>query len=256
MYTHYSNFFSTVEINSTFYRYPSEALIFGLVRSAPKGFIFSTKLPKLITHEKRLNLDLKVENDLIRFLELFDPLKKSGKLGCILIQLPPSFTFYNEKEKLISFLSILPEDYDFSVEFRHLSWMRDDTWEILHRENIAYCNVDEPLLPPEVHLTSNFSYFRWHGKGKRLWYNYHYNKNELKDWVPKIEKAKDKTEKIYGYFNNHFHGYAVENCIEILEMLKKSKPEHEKIKQKIKNYNLQKKTYKTNLEDFGFKTPT
>jgi uncharacterized protein YecE (DUF72 family) len=63
------------------------------------------------------------------------------------------------------------------------------TWELLKKYGIAYANMDEPLLPPEVHLTADFAYFRWHGKGKRPWFDYRYEKEELEPWVPKIEDA-------------------------------------------------------------------
>ena len=116
--------------------------------------------------------------------------------------------------------------------------MREETWKMLRENNVAYCVVDEPSLPPEMHVTANFAYFRWHGRSRRPWYNYHYSEEELKEWVPKVNEARKKTEKIYGYFNNHFHGYAVENCIEFMQMLNVAEPKHEKIKRKIIEYNL------------------
>jgi uncharacterized protein YecE (DUF72 family) len=97
--------------------------------------------------------------------------------------------------------------------------MRQETWELLKKYDVAYAVVDEPLLPPEVHLTAGFAYFRWHGKGKKPWFNYRYNKKELEPWVPKLEDASKKVKKVYGYFNNHFHGYAPENCLQLIERL-------------------------------------
>lgn len=181
MFSHYFQYFNTVEVNSTFYRYPSEAMIYGLSRTAPKNFIFSVKIPRLITHEKRLDLSRKIRNDLLRFLELLEPLNKSGRLGCLLIQLPPSFIYDQDVESLESFLKILPGAYEFAVEFRDHSWVRDDTWQLLKKNNVAYCIVDEPLLPPEVHVTANFAYFRWHGRGMRPWYNYCYLNSRVND---------------------------------------------------------------------------
>jgi len=238
MFSYYVRFFNTVEINSTFYRYPSRSTIYGLNRVSPPGFIFSAKLPKLITHEKKLDPKENIQRELMRFLELLEPLSASGKLGCILVQLPPKFKYDSDVEKLERFLEMIPDDYEFAVEFRNSSWMREETWRILREHNIAYCVVDEPSLPPKVHLTADFAYFRWHGRSHRPWYNYRYSEEELKEWVPKIGEAKRKVEKIYGYFNNHFHGYAVENCIELMQMLNVAKPEHEKIKRRIIEYNL------------------
>jgi hypothetical protein len=103
--------------------------------------------------------------------------------------------------------------------------------------------VDEPLLPPEVHITADFAYIRWHGRGLHPWYNYHYSSGELEGWVPRIRTLSDKVDKIYGYFNNHYHGYAPENCIEILGMLGLALPEQEKIKERIRQRNLQKRPF-------------
>jgi len=238
MFSYYARFFNTVEINSTFYRYPSKSTVYGLNRTSPRGFIFSAKLPRLITHKKKMDTKENIKNDLMRFLELLEPLSASNKLGCILVQLPPGFTYDRDVEKLELFLEMIPEGYEFAVEFRNSSWLREETWRMLREHNVAYCVVDEPSLPPEVHVTANFAYFRWHGRNRRPWYNYRYSEDELKEWVPKLKEASGKVEKTYGYFNNHFHGYAVENCIEFMQMLNIAKPEHDQIKKRIIEYNL------------------
>jgi uncharacterized protein YecE (DUF72 family) len=182
-----------------------------------------------------------VKNDLLRFLELLEPLAAVGKLGCLLIQLPPSFTYERDSENFKAFLGLLPEDYEFAVEFRNHSWMQNQTWNLLRKYNVAYCVVDEPLLPPDFHLTADFAYFRWHGRGADPWYDYCYSKEELQEWLPPVNEAKNKVKKVYGYFNNHFHGYAVENCIEILEMLNEAIPEYKAINEKIIRYNAEKR---------------
>jgi uncharacterized protein YecE (DUF72 family) len=97
--------------------------------------------------------------------------------------------------------------------------MENETWNLLKKYKVAYVNVDEPLLPPEVHLTADFSYFRWHGRGDKPWFDYRYSKEELDQWIPKVEDTAGKVKKIFGYFNNHFHGYAPENCLYLLERL-------------------------------------
>jgi uncharacterized protein YecE (DUF72 family) len=255
--TYYTKFFQTSEINSTFYRYPSRSMVYGFYRNSPREFIFSAKLPRLITHKKRLDPDLKVKNDLLRFLELMEPLRANSKLGAILIQLPPSFIFERDYENLISFLSILPEKFEFAIEFRDHSWLRKDVWSLLKEHNVAYTIVDEPLLPPEIHLTADFAYIRWHGRGSRPWYDYHYSRKELEEWIPKVKAVEKKTGKIYGYFNNHYHGYAAENCIEILEMLNVASYEQIALKEKVIQYNLRKRplAYERKLDEFIVDVP-
>jgi uncharacterized protein YecE (DUF72 family) len=250
--TYYTRFFQTTEINSTFYRYPSRSTVYGFYRTVPKGFKFSAKLPRLITHQKKLNSNLKVENDLLRFLELMEPLRASRRLGAILIQLPPSFVFERDRENVASFLPLLPEEFEFAIEFRDHSWLRNETWKLLRENNVAYTIVDEPLLPPEVQITADFAYMRWHGRGARPWYNYRYSPEELQEWVPRVQKVSKRVDKVYGYFNNHYHGYAAENCLEILEMLNMSEPQQARIKEKIIQYNLRERplAYESKLSEY------
>jgi len=230
----YLRVFRTVEIDSTFYRFPSKGTVMGWTKYSPEGFVYAAKLPKLITHEKKLDLTQDIQEDLDKFIELMEPLWTSGKLGCMLIQLPPKFD-YKPKE-LEDFFKILPSQIKFAVEFRDLSWMREETWELLRKYNVGYTIVDEPLLPPEVHFTSDFAYFRWHGRGLRPWYNYRYGVKELEPWVPKVKEAAEEVEKVFGYFNNHYHGYAVENCLQVLEMLGVITPEQAETKNMVENY--------------------
>jgi uncharacterized protein YecE (DUF72 family) len=213
----YSSVFKTVEIDSTFYRNPSKGMVMGWIRYSPSNFVFTAKLPKTVTHEKMLGLRGDVKADLNEFLGLMEPLQLSGKLACLLIQLPPKYSF--NVENLEAFFSMLDPRFRYAVEFRSTSWMQDETWELLKKYNVAYTNVDEPLLPPYVHLTSDLAYFRWHGKGEDIWFDYRYSKEEIDSWIPKIEETKTKTRKILGYFNNHYHGYAPENCLYLLEKL-------------------------------------
>ncbi len=209
-------------------------MVFDWLRFTQPDFVFSAKLPKVITHQKKLNLKEGVETDLIKFIELMQPLWSNRKLGPLLIQLPPSFD--SDLDLIESFFKILPNDLNFAVEFRHNSWWNDETWNLLKKYNVANTIVDEPLLPPEPVVTADFAYIRWHGHGGRPWYNYHYERDELEPWVPKIKKITRKVKTVYGYFNNHYHGYAVDNCLDILKMLKVITPEQEKVKQKVNRF--------------------
>ena len=235
MFSEYARVFRTAEINSTFYVYPSPGMVYGLTRGSPAGFVFAAKLPKLITHTKKLSIEKGVQADLEKFLELMKPMNDAGKLGPLLIQLPPEFSF-SEIETLSKFIALLPESYRFAAEFRNVSWVRDETWVLLRKYNVAYTIVDEPLLPPDAVLTADFSYFRWHGRHSQPWFDYRYSEKELDEWVPKVREAAEKTKKVYGYFNNHFHGYAPENCVQILEKLGKATRLQTKVKNSIQNY--------------------
>ena len=234
----YSKIFSTAEIDSTFYAYPSKGTVMGWLRYTDPDFVFTAKVPKLITHDEKLDPKQGAERDLKRFCDLMTPLTQNGKLGCLLIQLPPKFEF--DLDRLASFLRIAPEEVRFAVEFRHASWMRAETARLLHSYNVASTIVDEPLLPPETVVTSDIAYIRWHGRGKRPWYNYRYDLSELESWVDKVESVSSKAKTVYGYFNNHYHGYAVENCVQMLELLGLATPAQTKIRKKVQNYLAQK----------------
>ena len=200
-------------------------MVIGWDRYSPRNFVFNAKLPQTITHEKLADLGKPLEDELDKFASLMLPLNNSGKLGCLLIQLPPKYKY--DPKHLEDFLTLLPNAFKYAIEFRHKSWMRDETWPILSKYNVAYTIVDEPLLPPEVHVTADFAYMRWHGQGQRPWYDYHYTEKQLADWLPKVKEVQESVKTTYGYFNNHFHGYAVENGLSILKMLDKLTPHQE-----------------------------
>jgi uncharacterized protein YecE (DUF72 family) len=217
--SYYSKVFGTAEVDSTFYAYPSKGLVLGWARYSPDNFVFSVKLPQELTHDKRLDLSKGVEADLVRFLSLMKPLIAAGKLGPVLIQLPPSYSYEKDFERLKGFLAVIPDDVKFAVEFRHPSWLREDVWELLRGRNVANVIVDEPLLPPDTVVTADFAFIRWHGHGTRPWYNYRYKDKELAAWVPKVKEVVARTNTTYGYFNNHFRGFAVENSLKMMGML-------------------------------------
>ncbi|MCJ7610365.1 DUF72 domain-containing protein, partial [Candidatus Bathyarchaeota archaeon] len=68
------------------------------------------------------------------------------------------------------------------------------------------------------------------------WYNYRYTPDELKPWVPRVRKTSAQTKSLVGYFNNHFHGYAVENCVQVLEMLGIATPRQVEAGEKAKQH--------------------
>ncbi|MDV3293864.1 MAG: DUF72 domain-containing protein [Nitrososphaerales archaeon] len=232
----YSKIYDTAEIDSTFYAFPSKGLVLGWTRYSPEDFVFSAKLPRTITHEKKLELKRGAEAEMVRFLSLMKPLMSSGKLGPLLIQLPPSFSYGTDFGKLRSFLEVLPDDVKFAVEFRHPSWLREEVWSLLRERNVANVIVDEPLLPPETIVTADFAFIRWHGRGQRPWYNYRYTERELSSWTPKVKEVAGRVKKTYGYFNNHFRGFAVENSLKMMGMLGMSRPEQDEAGEKAKRF--------------------
>ena len=213
----FSKVFDTAEINSTFYAVPRERTVMGWALNTPVRFSFAVKMNQEVTHSKVLDVGKGVEKDVEAFCERMSPLKKYKKLAAILIQLPPRLRF--NEERLSSFFDALPSDFRFAIEFRHRSWLRDETFSLLEKHEVAYTIVDEPRLPPDVVITSPLAYIRWHGRGTRTWYNYLYSGDELQSWLPKVKQAAENAEEVYGYFNNHYHGFAPQNALTVLKML-------------------------------------
>ena len=230
----YSKVFNTAEIDSSFYRAPSKGMVLGWLRYTPDDFVFTAKVPQTVTHDRRIDVRKNAEEDVRAFCELMDPLNDAGKLGPLLLQLPPSLRF--DPEVVRGFFETLPHRYKWALEFRNKSWLVPEAYDLLRQYGVAYTIVDEPLLAPEVHLTADFSYIRWHGRGPDTWYDYHYSDEELREWAPKVEKIAEAADPVYGFFNNHFHGYAPENALQVLEMLGAITPPQAEMKKQIEDF--------------------
>src|SRR5437870_4677549 len=111
---YFSKYFSTVEVNNTFYRMPEVKIIKSWYERSPKDFVLIVKGNRYITHIKKLNPCKETE----MFLDTIKILKE--KLGPILFQLPPSLK--KDNLKLENFCKLLPKQFKYCVEFRHPSW--------------------------------------------------------------------------------------------------------------------------------------
>ncbi len=208
-FSYYASIFNTVEINSTFYRMPKPSDVKRWYRNAPEGFIFSVKMPRTITHYKKFR---DVKEEIRDFYSLMkDNLKE--KLGCVLIQLPPSYK--KSEDNLGYILDSLDYEIKNVVEFRHKSWWSEDVYEELKSKNVSFCSVSAPKLPEDLVITADFVYVRFHGKDK--WYRYNYSEDELKEWAYKLKNANFK--EAFVYFNNDIDANAPKNCIYLRNLL-------------------------------------
>ncbi len=155
MLSFYGRQFSTVEINHSFYRMPTESVLLGWAKSVPEGFRFALKANQQITHIKRLR---DCETTLKRFLEVASVLNDGDHLGPVLVQLPPNFKF--DQPLLEEFLALRPPAFQFAFEVRHASWYTEETYATLRKHNVALCLAEtEKQTPPDV-LTADFTYIR------------------------------------------------------------------------------------------------
>jgi uncharacterized protein YecE (DUF72 family) len=203
----YAQFFHSVEVNSTFYRFPTEALLEHWYKATPDDFVFSVKVNRLVTHTKRLRDIRKPFNE---FIEMCSEL--GNKLGPFLIQLPA--TFKKDLSRFEEFLSFLP-DHRFAFEFRHNSWMTDDICErIRERDNLTLVLLGAEFGDNQE-CFSDFAYIRWHGRGE---YKDNYSNDEIAYWARCIRQLAHEVD-VYGYWNNDIEGYAPKNCLDLIDKL-------------------------------------
>lgn len=210
MLREYSRIFDTAEVNASFYALPDAGVVRGWVRYTPPQFSLAAKVPQTVTHEKKL---VDCGEELEAFCRRMAPLKQAGKLGPLLLQLPPRLT--HEPGRTADFMADLPKGFDFALEPREPSWLEPGAVGALRDARVCLVAVDEPLLPPEMHVTADFLYVRWHGHGKRPWYNYEYPAEELAPWVPRIREALEDVDRGWGFFNNHYHGFGPKNALQL-----------------------------------------
>lgn len=210
----YTTQFNTLELNSSFYAFPSEKTVLSLCRRAPSNFLFSVKAHQSITHDK------KVEN-VQPFIGVLKSFENKGFFPLALFQFPFSFhCTQDNKDYLDRCLQNFP--FAISVEFRNQEWVQPVALKELQEKEISVVSVDEPALKglmPKTLFSSEILYLRFHGRNKEKWWNpdnaferydYSYTKEELEEWVVPFLQA-DASVKVV-YFNNHFRGQAVRNA--------------------------------------------
>jgi uncharacterized protein YecE (DUF72 family) len=220
MLAYYATKFDTVEINATYYTIPGPRSMEGMLRKVSEQFEFVVKGHQYLTHQRDHAKEV-----LPRFLEALKPLREAGQLGCVLLQFPFSFPHTPANRDFVHFLSDSLRPHPVVVEFRHRSWVTDETMAWLRELGVGYCAVDEPPLrnlpPPRADATSAIGYVRFHGRNKATWwqhekaeerYDYTYSAEELEEWVIKIQDLAAATLKVYVFFNNHVRGQAPQNA--------------------------------------------
>ena len=208
----YASHFTTVELNNSFYRLPSEAAFTTWYNSSPANFTFAVKVSRFITHIKRLkNSEEAVENFISRAKILEE------KLGPLLYQLPPNM--HRNDEVLESFLSNLPRGMKHVLEFRHQSWLEEKVFEILRKYNIGLCVFDMPSFTCPLEMTADFAYIRFHGSGEL--YSSCYSDKELADWAKRLTNLDINLKAVYIYFNNDAEAFAVRNAMTLRDYLER-----------------------------------
>jgi uncharacterized protein YecE (DUF72 family) len=224
----YSREFPTVEINSSYYRIPSPYMLRRMCEKPRHRFLFTIKACRELTHE----LSDKWEPLAEQFETALRELRSKDSLGAILFQFPYSFHKTEHNIRYLDQLLNFFHDYPKVVEFRNVCWTDSKIYPFLKERDTGFCCVDEPrlkgLIPPLSIATSAIGYLRFHGRNAKRWwqhdeawerYDYLYERRELEEWIPGIQKLARETEKLFIFNNNHPRGQAVLNARTMKDVL-------------------------------------
>ena len=226
----------TIEVNTSFYRVPSPALVDGWIRKVEGNpdFRFTLKAWQGWTHEGR---EGGPESE--QFRQALGLLAGAGRLGLVLFQFPWSFKDSPEARDRLRNLGALFPDHPRGVEVRHGSFDTPEFFAFLEAEGLAFANIDQPVigasLAPTERFTAPPAYIRFHGRNYAKWfaggeawerYDYLYPTAELEPWTARVRALAPRGD-VYIILNNHYRGQALQNARDLGRVLGLSKPDFE-----------------------------
>jgi uncharacterized protein YecE (DUF72 family) len=242
----YSSKLPTVEIDTTWYRMPSPKMVEAWKSKTPDGFIFSAKVPKVISHDKYME---GCEAELKEFISVMSGLGE--KLGPMILQFPYVAKGKDSQEyktgsdfirRLKGFVTLLPNEFKWGIEIRNSLWVQPSLLDILRGRGISLVFIDYYTMDPLPKLaqrsevfTAPFVYVRFLGNRKdmdaevKLAQESGLRKRnfesilkdrsgQMKAWIAPIKNMLAKGTPVYAYFNNHYAGYAP-GSVELFERL-------------------------------------
>jgi uncharacterized protein YecE (DUF72 family) len=252
MITVYSSKLPTVEIDSTWYNMPSRKTVETWKSRTPDGFIFSAKVPKIISHDKYME---GCQAELNEFISIMEGL--GDRLGPLVLQFPYVAKGKDPEEystgadfirRLKGFVGLLPKEFKWGIEIRNSRWIQPSLLEILNSRNISLVFIDYYTMDPLPKLahrsevfTSDFVYVRFlgnrkemesavkqaqkEGQRKRAWEGLLKDRSvQMMQWIPPIKLLLGRGTPVYVYFNNHYAGYAP-GSVELFGKLFNADPE-------------------------------
>ncbi len=202
-FDYYAERFDTVEINNTFYQFPSADTLAAWCNAAPRDFLFSVKASRYITHMKKLK---DPESSTAKFFNAIRSLHST--LGPVLFQLPPKWK--PNIDRLRDFLKTLPSRHRYTFEFRDSRWISEDVLNVLEEYETAFCIYHLAGYESPLHVTADFTYVRLHGPNDA--YEGSYSSKALKRWAKILSGWADDGLDVYCYFDNDEAGYAPRNA--------------------------------------------
>ncbi|MBL7632330.1 DUF72 domain-containing protein [Frankia nepalensis] len=207
----YTRRFDTVELNASFYRWPTEAAFGSWRRRLPAGFAMSVKAPRGLTHAKRLyGPEAWTERIARGWHELGE------RRTVVLVQLDGRQA--RDDARLEYLLAGIPRWMRTTVELRHASWHTEAVYRLLERHQAAYCVMSGAGLPRVPRATASFVYVRLHGPDHDALYSGSYSDQDLRWWRDRLLEWHRSGLDVYAYFNNDGHGHAVRNASTLREL--------------------------------------
>ena len=246
----YSRKLPTVEIDSTWYHMPSPKMVAAWKSKTPPGFLFSAKVPKVISHEKYLEGCKAELND---FVSVMSGLGE--KLGPMILQFPYIAKGKDPQEyktgadflrRLSRFIQQLPGGFQWGIEIRNSLWVQPPLLDILRSKTISLVFIDYYTMDPLPKLahrsevfTAPFAYIRFLGNRKEMDAAIQQAQHagsrkrefesllkdrtgQMKAWIPPIKSLLARQIPVYVYFNNHYAGYAPGSVVLFEELFNES----------------------------------
>ncbi|MBA2337640.1 MAG: DUF72 domain-containing protein [Acidimicrobiia bacterium] len=260
----YADRFPIVEVDATYYAPPAERVAGLWVERTPDDFVFDVKAFRLLTHHptppsalwrdfrEALPAELAAKNNVYlrdlprdvqadafsRFGEALLPLHSAGKLGSVLMQLPPYAYPSRANFGYLKWAAAQLPDYRLAVEFRNGRWLddehREETIEFLDRHDLTFVAVDEPQgfkssVPPLAAVTADVAEVRFHGRNADNWekkgisaaerFRYDYQRPELEEWVDSVREMLQSASRVNLLMNNCYADYGIRSARTMAEVL-------------------------------------
>ncbi|HWT13847.1 MAG TPA: DUF72 domain-containing protein [Allosphingosinicella sp.] len=210
----YSARFAGVEINSSFHRPHRDSTWRRWAESVPDGFRFAVKLPRSITHQRKL-VDC---SDLTApFLEQVAAL--GDRLAVLLVQLPPSLAF--DPNSAARFLEALAGAAAARIvcEPRHPSWFEDEADALLDRLGVARAAADPAVVPAAAFPGGHRSLAYWRLHGSPAIYRSSYDEARLSAYAELVGMELRRRRDVWCMFDNTASSAATANALELMERI-------------------------------------
>lgn len=198
---YYAQHFDAVELNRSFYRWPTEPQFAAWREAVPQGFHFAVKASRALTHLHKLSDPGQAAAQVVQAIHGLGP-----ALSAVLFQLPPRW--HVNVDRLRALLAALPRGTRYAFEFRDPTWHTAAVREVLEQANAAFCVFDLGGVTSPRWITADFVYVRLHGPHAP--YRGRYGQDRLEHWASWLMGC--GVADAHVYFDNDEAGHAVEDA--------------------------------------------